>query len=118
MTEIVFNFKVPMLNGSDGLIRSHFHVQKKQKEKILCEILAQTKARYKGEVRVTLTRYSVTEPDIDNLCASFKHIGDMLVKCKVITDDKPSVIKDFIPKWKKAKNNKQQKTVVQIEELV
>ena len=115
MTIITFNFKVPMLNGSAGLIRSHFHVQKKQKEKILCEILAQTNARYKGRVRVALTRYSVIEPDIDNLCASFKHIGDMLVKSKVISDDKPSVIAEFIPKWEKAKNNSEQKTVITIE---
>lgn len=114
-TEITFPYKIPMLNGSDGLIRAHYHVQKKQKQKITQYILAQTNAKYEGRVIISITRYSVIEPDIDNLCASFKHIGDALVKRGVILDDKPSIIAEFKPSWEKAKNNKEQKTVVTIE---
>lgn len=34
--------------------------------------------------------------DWDNAAASFKHVGDALVMEKVIEDDHPKIIRDFI----------------------
>ena len=110
-------FKVPGLNGSDGLIRQHYHSAKKLKNRIYLEILSQKREVFSGKVSITYTRYSVVEPDIDNLCASFKHIGDSLVKAGIIKDDKPSIIADFIPRYGKAKNNAEQRATITITEI-
>jgi Holliday junction resolvase RusA-like endonuclease len=62
---------------------------------------------------VTLTRCSSSEPDIDNLYASFKFVIDGLVHAGVIVDDKPSVI-DLKCAWRKAKP-KEGKIIIQVE---
>ena len=53
--------------------------------------------------RVRFERHSTTEPDVTNLCASFKAVEDGLVRIGVIVDDKPSVIGSPDFRWFKAK---------------
>ena len=53
--------------------------------------------------RISFTRCSSSEPDFDNLVASFKPVMDGLVKAGVIEDDKPSVIGQPEYLWIKAK---------------
>lgn len=55
------------------------------------------------KARVVLTRHSASEPDFDNLVASFKPVIDALVEAGVIIDDKSSVIGQPEYRWKKAK---------------
>ena len=105
---------VPGLNGADGLMREHFRAKKKRQERYQWIIRSQTSERFLGKVIVVYTRYSVTQQDWDNLCASFKHIGDALVACKVIKDDKPSIITQFIPRYGKAKNNSEARSEIEI----
>jgi len=52
---------------------------------------------------ITLTRCSTSEPDYDNLVASFKPIMDGLIRARIIQDDKPSVIGHPDYHWEKAK---------------
>ena len=104
----------PMLNGKDGLMRMHWTKRRKLQEKWAVLISSVTNAKLKGRVSITYTRSSVTAPDWDNLCASFKTIGDALVKNGVIEDDNPQVVVEFIPRWRKAKNNNDLKTKVLI----
>jgi Holliday junction resolvase RusA-like endonuclease len=52
--------------------------------------------------RVELTRHSSREPDLDNLAASFKHVLDGLVRHRVLADDRPSIVPEFVPRWEKA----------------
>ena len=89
--------KVPGLNGSDGLIREHFHAAKKRKQHYIDLIESQKQCEHKAPVTITFTRFACRLMDWDNHCASFKHLGDSLVACGVITDDKPSVVQNFIP---------------------
>ena len=109
------NEVAPMLNGKDGLMRMHWAKRRKLQEKWTWLISSVTNAKIKGRVSITYTRSSVTAPDWDNLCASFKTIGDALVKNGVIVDDNPRVVERFIPKWRKAKNNKDLKTIIEIQ---
>lgn len=44
------------------------------------------------KAKLTLTRFSSSEPDWDGLVSSFKHVIDGLVEAGVIVDDKMSVI--------------------------
>lgn len=44
------------------------------------------------KAKLTLTRYSSSEPDWDGLVSSFKHVIDGLVLMNVIIDDRMSVI--------------------------
>jgi flavoprotein len=53
--------------------------------------------------------------DWDNFAASFKHIGDALVSNKVIKDDKPGVVVQFLPEQIKCKRV-EQKVVIIIED--
>lgn len=112
-----FDFVLPMLNGSNGMIRGHWAKFAKEKKKLTTLIRSQTREVLKGPVEIEYTRASVTAPDWDNLASSFKYIGDALVNCRVIEDDNPKVVKSFIPRWAKAKNHNSAYTTVKIKTL-
>lgn len=52
--------------------------------------------------RLTLTRFSTTEPDFDGLVSSFKAVIDGLKVAGVIEDDKQSIIGQPLYKWEYA----------------
>lgn len=54
------------------------------------------------KAKITLTRFSSSEPDFDGLVSSFKHVMDGLVEAGIIINDKPSVIGQPIYRWEKA----------------
>ena len=116
-TVIVIREKVPGLNGSDGLIREHFHAAYKRKERYTLLIMSQTRNQHPGPVKISFTRYGQKLMDWDNMCASFKHLGDALVRAKVIRDDKPGIIKKFYPHQVHARHRVDQKSIIEIEDL-
>lgn len=67
--------------------------------------------------KLTLTRFSSSEPDFDGLVSSFKHVIDALIVCGVLANDKVSNIGQSIYLWEKAprKNGKIRVTVESIE---
>ena len=111
---IEINEVPPMLNGKGGLKRMHFSEYTKLRNKWHWLIRSQSPEKFKGKVIVTYTRSSVVAPDWDNLYASFKPIGDALVSNGVISDDNPKVIIELRGRWRKAKNNKDLKTIIEI----
>ena len=113
-----FDFVTPGLNGSDGLIREHHHRKKKRQTAIKWEIISKSPIKHEGKVIITYTRGSVTAPDWDNLCASFKHWGDGLVSAGIIKDDKPSIVVEFKPRYERAKNHKSTYTIIEIEDVI
>ena len=115
-TKIVIKGIVHGLNGKHGLIREHYRTAKRKKELYTTMIKAQTKNKHTGAVIIKYIGYKVVLMDWDNFAASFKHIGDSLVNCKVIVDDKPDIIAEFLPKQIKCKR-KEQKIVVIIDDL-
>lgn len=106
----------PGLNGSDGLIREHYHAKRKRKERYMWLIRQQKPKKHKGKVVLTYTRQCVRKMDWDNLAASFKLFGDALVDLGIIEDDNPDVIVEFNPRWKKAKGYKTEKTIIEIKD--
>jgi Holliday junction resolvase RusA-like endonuclease len=104
----------PMLNGSQGLKNMHYRNYMKLRERWNTLIANSTTERIIGTVHITYTRSSVQAPDWDNLCASFKPIGDALVENGVIQDDNPKIVETFTPVWRKAKNNNDLKTIIEI----
>jgi Holliday junction resolvase RusA-like endonuclease len=66
--------------------------------------------------RLTLTRYSSSEPDYDGLVSSFKPVIDGLIRCGVLKDDKYSNIGRSEYRWQKAPA-KQGKIQVIVEEV-
>lgn len=116
-TVIVLREIIPGLNGKDGLIREHFQNAKKRKTRYGILIRSQTRNRHPGPVRITFTRYTQTLMDWDNMCASFKHLGDALVNARVIQDDKPGIIKKFYPKQVRVAHRIDQKSIIEIEDL-
>lgn len=109
---------VPGLNGNKGLIRSHWSNVGRQK-KLYCQIIrSQLPSNYSkyrpvflGAVTVEYVLHKTSLYDWDNAAASFKHIGDSLVKCGIIKDDKPKIIREFTPKQIKCKP-KEQKVII------
>lgn len=104
------------LNGSKGLMRSHWTTIKKQKElycKIITDHFRENKARkHPGEVTVEYIGYKSILMDWDNFVSSFKHIGDGLRDMGVIVDDKPSIITQFIPAQIKCKRADQKVVII------
>jgi Holliday junction resolvase RusA-like endonuclease len=53
------------------------------------------------KARITITRFSSTEPDFDGLVAGGKFLLDGLVKAGVIHDDRPGIIGQPVYRWEK-----------------
>ncbi len=108
------------LNGPEGLMRGHWTKIKKIKElyaTIIRQHLKEGKVKkHIGEVRVRYIGYKSHFMDWDNFCASFKHIGDALVKEGIIKEDNPKIITQFLPEQIKCKKV-DQKVVIIIEDV-
>jgi Holliday junction resolvase RusA-like endonuclease len=105
------------LNGKNGLIREHFHQAKKTREKYKFIIMSQTRNRHRGKVCVEYIGYKIRLMDWDNFSASFKHIGDALVKSGVIKDDNPKIIVQFLPEQIKVSKRIEQKVIIKIKDI-
>lgn len=111
--------RVPGMNGKDGLLREHWSKRKKRKDMIKRELLAQVvgQPKFKDKVRVQFTNYCSSHPmDWDNFCASFKLIGDSLTDLRIIKDDSPLIIVEFLPKQVKSER-KDERIEILIEEV-
>ena len=109
----------PMMNGRGGIKRMHWAKYGEIRDKWVWLIRSKTKEKFTGAVRIEHERHSVSAPDADNLASQFKIIGDALTRCGVIEDDSVKVITGGVhPRWVKAKNHKQQKTVIKITKMV
>ena len=115
ITEVVIKGVIPGLNGKQGLIREHFRNAKKRRDLYKVLIRSQTNNRHKGKVIIRYIGYKTILMDWDNFAASFKHIGDALVSNKVIKDDKPAVVIQFLPEQIKCKRV-EQKVIIIIED--
>jgi Holliday junction resolvase RusA-like endonuclease len=115
-TVIVIEGSIAGLNGKDGLMREHFRKGMKKKEKFQFLIRSQTRNRHAGKVSITYVGYKSVLMDWDNFAASFKYLGDSLVKTKVIIDDNPSIVSQFIIKQVKCKRVDQRIEII-IEDL-
>jgi hypothetical protein len=94
-TTIIINGIIDGLNGSSGLMREHWSAAVKKKKKYVKIIKSQTKNKHAGKVVIYYIGYKAVLMDWDNFGASFKHIGDSLVKCGVIVDDSPKYVRPF-----------------------
>lgn len=79
-------------------------------------MLRYNSVKFEGAVVITYARYTNKQMDWDNHCASFKHIGDALVKAGIIKDDNPKIIIEFIPKQFKVKTREEERTLIIIED--
>ena len=80
---------------------------------IIADHVREKKVRkHEGKVTIQFIGYKSVLMDWDNFCSSFKHIGDALVKSKIIIDDKPSVVIQFIPQQIKCKRVEQKVIVI------
>jgi len=82
--------------GINRLLRMHWAVRKKLQNNLVVEIQSAYPCDLiEGPVTVEYTRRSVRLMDWDNAAGSFKLIGDALVKCGILEDDNPKIIKEF-----------------------
>lgn len=104
------------LNGSDGLMRSHWSKGGRLKKlycKIIRDHLLENKVRkHKGKVIVEYVGYKSILADWDNFGSSAKFPMDCLVKEGIIKDDKPAVVVKFLPQQIKCKRSEQKVVVI------
>lgn len=103
MTRVIIDELVPGLNGEEGLLREHWRDRAKRKKRYFYIIKSQTLNKHIGKVRITYIRHTSAFLDWDNHCASAKLPLDCLKDAKIITDDNPKIIVEFIPQQIKAK---------------
>jgi len=116
-TEITFPGKIAGLNGTGGLLNTHWTKRKKLRDQYIWLVKQLTKNKHEGAVKFTLTRYSTgVVMDYDNLVSTGKGLTDSLVRAGVIKDDKPEIIK--VREYHQVKCKKgEQKTVILIEDI-
>lgn len=112
-------YELPKL--PNALYRRHWSVVMKESKKwqrLISEQLLINRVAFKEplkKAKLTITRFSVREPDFDNLVSSGKFVIDALVKNNVLVDDKVSIIGESKYLWQKATRLKDQKIKLQIE---
>lgn len=111
-TVIIIEGLIAGLNGSDGLMQEHYSKGIKKKKKYQAIIRSQTRNRHLGQVSITYIGYKSVLMDWDNFAASFKYIGDSLVKTKVIVDDNPKIVRPFIVQQIKCKRKDQRVEII------
>lgn len=79
-------------------------------------VYMQRPAKPLSACKITCTRFSSSEPDMDNLMRSFKSVLDGLVDGGIIEDDNTKVIKEYSVRHEFAPKNKGKISVV-VEEL-
>jgi hypothetical protein len=96
---VVNGIEPPGLNGSKGLMRMHWTARKRLATKIQLLIRsAGVPPSFKERVRVTYGRSFRAEPmDEDNLVASFKLVGDALVRLGILEGDSQEHL-ELVPK--------------------
>jgi len=102
----------PGLNGSKGLMREHWAKKMKIKAGYVARLHALKITPIHGPVKLIYIRHTSSFMDWDNTCASFKRLGDALVKAGIIKDDSPKIITEFIPKQIKCKRKDQHTEIV------
>lgn len=108
------NGDLPSLNV---LLRLHWSKRAKMKETLCWKVREQTVSRHPNTVRITFARFALQLMDWDNFAGSFKLVGDALHGLSIIKDDKPDIVKEFIPKQEKVLLRKQEKIVITIEDI-
>jgi len=104
----------------NSLLQKHWRANnaeaKKWKRLVWSECLGQMPEKTLEKAKITLKRYSSSEPDFDGLVGSFKHVLDGLVESRVILNDKMSCIGAPIYSWEKVapKNGRIEITVESI----
>lgn len=111
---IIIHELPPLLNKWQRMHHQKRHAIKKD---WVWRILAEKPAKHTGRVTIRFTRFSTRCGDPDNIAASFKCIGDGLVKAGVIEDDSFEVIKEFTAAWKKVSKRKFQRVQIEIEDV-
>jgi len=116
-------YLAPGLNGKDGLLRMHWSRRRALARDLSIWIrcisasLSGCSTPLTGPVLVRYTRRYAKQPmDWDNLGASFKLIGDALVRAGVLADDSPKVIGRLELAQVKVASIKKQGTTIEIEE--
>lgn len=99
----------PSLNGSGGLRRMHFAQYGKIRDAWALSIYEQLSHQETLESCIVIyTVKSVQVHDLDNLGASFKILGDGLVKMGAIVGDDPRHLRLFYPRQIKVAHRKEQ----------
>lgn len=109
----------PGLNGSKGMIRSHFSAYKKVKDDWTWYVRKACPAWTKAPVPcvINVYRYYAKNPmDADNLYSSTKIPNDVLKICGIIEDDGAQHIADLRCYQIKVATMKEEKTVIVITE--
>ena len=109
----------PSLNGSNGLIRMHYHRYAQIKETWIWSIKEESRNR-KAPIpcRIELLRmYAVLPLDLDNLYASCKIPLDALRSARVIPEDDPSCVAGLYCRQEKVAKKSQQGTLILLSEI-
>lgn len=104
------------LNGSSGLMNNHWTNRKKIKQ-LYCTVIQDhlksgAAKKHEGKVTIEYIGYKSAFMDWDNYCASFKFLGDGLVRCGVIKDDSPKIVTQFLPDQVKCKRSEQRVVII------
>lgn len=106
----------PTTNGSHGHWRVAAKKRKKWRDAVKLIASLRRPPAPLLRVKITLTRFSSSQPDYDNLVISFKSVVDGLKDAGVISDDKDKVVVQRDYRWEKS-SPRQGQIRIQVEEL-
>lgn len=110
--KIRLNGLTPGLNGNKGLMREDWRGRKKIQAEYVARLNNLKIPPIQGAVRLIYIRHTSSFMDWDNACASFKKIGDALVKSGILKNDDPKTIVEFIPQQIKCKRKDQHTEII------
>lgn len=99
-------FDIPGLPRTPNfLLGRHWRTRSSHASKWKAYVNREVYLRWKGlpaeRVKLTLTRFSSSQPDDDNLRGSFKPVVDGLVQSGVMRDDSPKHLVESVYRWER-----------------
>lgn len=117
--EVTYIFKdLKLFPSANIMLKQHFSAVTKRRDQLQWLIREQgTQIKFVGPVKIRYIRHAVKLQDWDNHCISFKQAGDALIRCGVIEDDNPKIVREFQPEQYRVKHFEEQKIIIKIYSL-
>jgi hypothetical protein len=116
--EVTYVFKdLKLFPSANVLLKMHFTERSKIRDKAQWLFKEQGIVQFKGPVKIRFIRYAVKLMDWDNFGISGKKFFDGMVRCGIIEDDNPKIVREFQPEQYRVKHFEEQKIIIKIYSL-
>lgn len=113
--EVTYVFRdLKLFPSANKAYKMHFTQRSAIRDKAQWLLKEQGIVQFKGPVKIRFIRYAVKLMDWDNFGISGKNFFDGMVRCGIIEDDNPKIVREFQPEQYLVKHFEEEKIIIKI----